>query len=378
MVQQKTAVENQKFQIESTYFNRVQEIEAQGIDRSYQKQLADLKVLLDAKLITQKADDDQAKALEENEQLDIQKLHERTDAEIAKSGIATAKAIREAYQQEFARIQQAMDQVLGRFSDQLANLVTGQKTSFGKMFIDMGHQMTSAAIKNGLQMLLAPVERRAVGQQGSGIPGTGQVGDTLPNGDTLGNPGAPQRQGGFAGILAALFGGHGKKDGSSASEAFWVRQADGTVAAPSTGGSGGSKPGNVLFGNGGLLGTGGVPGRVTATPGSIPGADKPDGSESNPVSVVLAPSIQGPDGTDGNPFYVVDTGGGFQNKPIDFGKNQVKQPTGPNGLQTAGADITAIVDAVSTIAKAKKKQEQGGGSCPNSAMHPSRLISGRI
>jgi hypothetical protein len=343
---QKAAVEAAKFQIESAYFIRIQEIEAQGVDRGYQKQLQDLKVLVDAKLITEKAYDDQKRALDENEQLDLLKLHERTDAEIQKSGIAAAKATREAYQQEFAKIQQAMDQVLGRFSDQLANLVTGQKTSFGKMFQDMGHTLTSNAIKGGLQMLLAPLERRAVGQQGSGIPGTGQVGDTLPNGDTLAGVGAPRR--GLGGILPGLLG-LGKKDGSTASNALWVQMADtlpgpgsaGQPAAPG-GASGGfagllqkllgfGKPAaspSILNGNGGLLGTGTVP---TAGGSSVPGAAPGDASAPfdphrgwfvprdqygfrvRPENVPVTPPVPvgqsletgKPDGTSSNPFYVV-------------------------------------------------------------------------
>lgn len=100
---------------------------------------------------------------------------------------------------------------------------------------------------------------------------------------------------------------------------------------------GGNKPkGDVLMGNGGLLGTGGIP-----TVGGPTG--KPDGTTSNPVGVTITPGGAGPDGSEGNPFYVVSAGAGFESGPTDFGSNQVKQSSGPNGLQTAGSYFPQVI-----------------------------------
>ena len=71
---------------------------------------------------------------------------------------------------------------------------------------------------------------------------------------------------------------------------------------------GGNKPkGDVLMGNGGLLGTGGVPTVGTG----------PDGTEGKPVNVALTPGGTAPDGSAANPFYVIPTGslGGFGPNP---------------------------------------------------------------
>ena len=104
----KEVFEAAKFNVEKeSYFERTQQIESDGIDRGYQRQLQDLKVLVDAKLITQAAYNQQAAALDQNEApLDQIKLAQSTQAEIEKAGITSAKAVREAYQQGFQEIKQ--------------------------------------------------------------------------------------------------------------------------------------------------------------------------------------------------------------------------------------------------------------------------------
>jgi hypothetical protein len=154
-------------------------------------------------------------------------------------------------------IYDALHSALDKTSNELANLLTGQKTSWGKMFQSLGHQMVESTIKSGLQRVLGVGGKRdgssatnALFVQNVGAAGSGQIGDLAPNGDTIAGVGTPAGPGGLLGKLLGL----------------WHKPPAG-------------------YGNGGLLGTGQVPKIGTPGGGTV---GEPDGSETNPFFVIMS------------------------------------------------------------------------------------------
>lgn len=119
-------------------------------------------------------------------------------------------------------IYEALHQAFTQLSENLTQLITGGKTSFAKMFQDIGRQMVNSTIQSGLQK------------------GLGALGKILP--PSIGGP-----------LTNAL---KGKPDGSQ-NNPFWVQMA----AGGGMGGNGGGSQGNplsVVLGNiGGKTGVGG-------------------------------------------------------------------------------------------------------------------------
>jgi hypothetical protein len=133
-------------------------------------------------------------------------------------------------------VYEAMHSALDRSSSEMANLLSGKKTNFGKAFGDIGHQMLQSSIKSGAQF------------------GLGKFGEHF----------APAKK--FADAL-----GLNKPDGSSRKLAFWVQLADGI--SPDAGGKEADSNGSKLASTAGAFihavsGGGGV-GRVLQGIGGI-------------------------------------------------------------------------------------------------------------
>ena len=148
-------------------------------------------------------------------------------------------------------IYESLNSALDRTSDNLAKVLTGQKTEWAKMFQGIGEEMLKSTIKSGLQ--------KELGELGKAFPGVGKILDKFGIGE--------------------------KPDGSSATKALWVRMTG-------AGGGSGTQSGRIdgiLNGNGGLLGTGRIPkfefGMNSGAP-TLGGG--PDGSPSNPFFVVVS------------------------------------------------------------------------------------------
>lgn len=113
-------------------------------------------------------------------------------------------------------IEETLNSALDKVSGNLAKLLTGQKTAWGKMFQSLGEETLKNTVKSGLQTTL--------------------------------------------GKLGGAFGVGGKPDGSTSSLALWVRLATaGGSAVQDDAATAPSGPGKPGFGNGGILGTGQVP-----------------------------------------------------------------------------------------------------------------------
>jgi hypothetical protein len=125
---------------------------------------------------------------------------------------------------------EALNSALDKTSENLTRALTGQKTEWAKMFQGIGRDMLKQSIKSGLQT------------------GLGALGDLIP-----GVKGAKD---------AARKASDLSKIGHTAANPWFVRVV-GTGNGPGNGDFGGevtpTGPGNILFGNGGLLGTGQVP-----------------------------------------------------------------------------------------------------------------------
>jgi len=221
-------------------------------------------------------------------------------------------------------IYDALHSALDKSSEELANLLTGEKTHWGEMFKSIGHKMVQDSIKSLLQTGLGKLGGSGAKADGSrsnpfyvvsangsiGAPGSGQVGDIVGNGDTLAGTG--QSSGGpWDEVFRA--GSDGYRDGGALGAAGNV----GVTLLEKLFHVGKSKSGGAI--------------------------GKPDGSAGNPFGVYIA--LNRADGTRGNPFYVVMSQSGAQSKPIDFGPNMAK-PAGPNGLQKAGGIISGIASTV--------------------------------
>ena len=135
-------------------------------------------------------------------------------------------------------IYETLNSAVDKVSDNLTKAMTGQKTAWAAMFKSLGEEELKSSVKSGLQT------------------GIGAVGKAL-------------------GITPTT-----KRDGQSASSALWVQMvgAEGGMAGTSVNAGGlGKLPissGNILFGNGGLMGTGQVPqgpGGSSQTAASSPG-----------------------------------------------------------------------------------------------------------
>jgi hypothetical protein len=138
-------------------------------------------------------------------------------------------------------IYDALKSAFDKLSENLTQLVTGGKTSFAKMFQDIGRQMVNSTIQGAMQKGLGALGKALPASTGgpqSGIQkGLGALGKVLPA--SIGGP-----------LSKALAG---KPDGSDASRALWVRMASASGSAlPNFGGAGG------IGGKGGLSGVGGA------------------------------------------------------------------------------------------------------------------------
>jgi hypothetical protein len=130
-------------------------------------------------------------------------------------------------------IYQALHSGLDRVSDEFANFLTGQKTNFGKMFQDIGHQLLADAIKSELQKGLASLGK-VLGISGLGKPA--QLGDAptnpiyawVVNGTASG---IGQAAGGSSKGIGTIFGG---------SAGGGIFNLLGALVAPLFGGKGGT------------------------------------------------------------------------------------------------------------------------------------------
>lgn len=217
-------------------------------------------------------------------------------------------------------IYEALNSALDKASDQLAKLVTGQKTSFAKMLQGVGEDMVRSSIKSGLQTGIG-----ALGKLGGPPKGTVGYGpDGTPH-DDQGNPIEQGKGGGIRGILGKLVGAS-KKDGQQESSALWVQ------IAKSTGKPGqkqGEKPSSPLVGGGG---------------------EKPDGSAANPFYVVVENE---PKGGSGGAAAVVQS----LFKP---GSSSSLGGGGDSGAG-AGESVSSSISYGDVVSGAGSAAEEGGG-----------------
>ena len=189
---------------------------------------------------------DQARALRdiENDRLKIlvqQSLARRG----ATDGVrAFFFSMKEDAQSAASIIYDAMHLAVDKSSNEVANLLTGKKTNFGRMFTDIGHQMLQSLIETGIQT--------GLGALGS-VRGVNKVvGLGKKKAGPLGSAG---------GKFSAL-AGVGKPDGSSPQLAFWVRMSQPQL--PSPGASQGILSG-LLSGLGALLSGGASAGEAVSS-----------------------------------------------------------------------------------------------------------------
>lgn len=123
---------------------------------------------------------------------------------------------------------EALNSTIDKLSDNLTRALTGQKTAWAKMFQDIGRGILKDTIKSGLQT--------GLGALGDLIPGVKQAKDAAKKAADL------------------------SKIGHTEANPWWVRIAGGLFGrGPSSTPGTGTGPGNILFGNRGVLGTGQVP-----------------------------------------------------------------------------------------------------------------------
>jgi hypothetical protein len=159
-------------------------------------------------------------------------------------------------------IYEALKSALDRTSEQFANLFTGKKTSWGKLFEDIGHQMVQSSVKGAMQ--------KGLGALGSafGIKG---LGAGKPDG-TESNPLHVKVVGG-AGLsgVGSLGGGQGEVNGeeganSASSLGFWGKLGAGLLGAliPHAAGGDVSPSGAYLVGEQGPEILTGMSGHITS------------------------------------------------------------------------------------------------------------------
>lgn len=162
-------------------------------------------------------EDDQLKVLVEQD-LALGSLKDGLHAFFTEMQESGKHAGRELYES----LKSAVDGVSG----DIAKLITGQKTSFGKTFQNIGEGLVKDSVKGAI---------------GQGLKGLGKA---FP---------------GLAGITGALGEAvKGKPDGSKGNP-LWVQMAGGGGVAGAAAGAAGKAVDGILKGNGGLLGTGEVP-----------------------------------------------------------------------------------------------------------------------
>jgi hypothetical protein len=133
-VSKKIALEDRKFGIEADYLQKSEALEAAGIERQYQRQIASLKILLDAKLITQNAYDAQIQNMQRNEDLDLILLSAKTDAQIADARQKAAEKSAQIIEQENQRVFDTFKHEAGGIFDALFTKSQNVFKAIGNIF----------------------------------------------------------------------------------------------------------------------------------------------------------------------------------------------------------------------------------------------------
>ena len=162
---QKVALEQRKFQIESDYLTKSRDLQAAGIAGDRDAAIASYKVLLDTKLINDNAFQAVRKNIEINADLDLKKLSEKTDADIAaasnQAAIAAAKLMGEEYRREFETIQQS--------AEGLFHTLFTKPAQFGKQLGDTLREAMLKPVIDGMSKMTANVLQPVIyGSDGQG------------------------------------------------------------------------------------------------------------------------------------------------------------------------------------------------------------------
>jgi hypothetical protein len=126
-------------------------------------------------------------------------------------------------------IYESLNSALDRVSDQFAKLFTGQKTSFAKMFRELGESMLRESIKSGLQTALGKLAKApgALGKIGQALGGSGKPDFTKGNAGHVVVDNLPG--------MASGTSAEGKPDGQESNPfyvLFGAGKPDGTAASP--------------------------------------------------------------------------------------------------------------------------------------------------
>jgi hypothetical protein len=168
----KLTVEQQKLTIEETFLTKRENLELAGINSTYQKELSELQILLNSKVIRQSDYNLQVAALERNRTLDQKNLEIRTATESEEARMKLVIEANKAIQADNERIaQQEKEQIdsIAHSASKLFETLFTHPQHFGKELTEMLKSATLKPITEGLGQLTGQALRPVIyGPDGQG------------------------------------------------------------------------------------------------------------------------------------------------------------------------------------------------------------------